>query len=105
MIGILAEIKVKDKNFKNDAKEVDFPYDLVDALVGVVDEITFKKFKYIKISSERSVIVVYGKPKEKILIEVIKEGLLIRHFDVFKDRRKLKVLYVVKPHERIFKLL
>ena len=105
MIGILSEIKIKDKNFKEDAKEVDFPYDLVDAFIGVVNELTFKKFKYKKLSNDRSVIITYGKPKEKVLIEVIKEGMLIRHFDIDKGKRKTRVLYVIKPHERIFKLL
>lgn len=109
MIGLLSHVNIKDKKFKEDAIDVDFPYDLTQSIECVIEEITSKKFKYKSLSNDTKVLITYErnnkKTKETILIEIMLDNLLIRHFDVVDDKRSLRVLYIIKPSQREFKLL
>ena len=101
----LDKVYPNNKKFAEDLKEANLPFDLVDALTGVVTEIVAKKFKYKKLSMSDSALLIFERPKERIIISVTLESLLIRHFDTEKDTRKLRVLYIAKPAQRKFKLL
>jgi len=104
-IATLTGIYPTSKNFTKDIQKVKLPFDLVDALRGVIKEIVEKKFKYKKFTQESENLLIFEKPKERIIIGVTLDNLLIRHFDVNKDVRKLRVLYIAKPQQRNFKLL
>ena len=104
-ITTLTSIYPKSKNFTKDIQKVSLPFDLVDALRGVINEIVEKDFKYKKFTSENESLLIFEKSKEKIIIGVTSDNLLIRHFDLDGIKRKLRVLYIAKPQQRNFKLL
>jgi hypothetical protein len=105
-ISTLESIYPKNKEFTKDIQKVKLPFDLVDALRSVIVEIVENNFKYSKFTKEQESLLSFKKgQKEIIVIGVTSENLLIRHFDVGADKRKLRVLYIAKPQQRKFKLL
>ena len=109
MIDIDSFLRIypKNKSFTEDIQKVNLPFDLKDALTGVIKEITEQGFKYKKFTKEEESLLTFNKgKKEKIIIGITLENLLIRHFDVDTEmKRKLRVLYIAKPQQRNFKLL
>lgn len=101
----LLEIYPADEKFSEDIQEAELPFDLISALSGVVKEIVSKDFQYIKLTKDGQNLLTFEKPDERIIISVALESLLIRHFDVDDNKRKLRVLYIAKPAQRKFKLL
>lgn len=102
----LKQIYPKDKKFTSDLSGVKLPYDLLDCFKSIVDEITRKKYKYKYMNEDDELSITFEKPKNRIIISVYSENLMVRHFDISnKDKRKLLVLYVEKPTQRNFKLL
>jgi hypothetical protein len=90
-----------------DLANVDVPFDLFTGLSLVVSEVESKGFTYQHLTQSQGVIIAFESVKlaESIIINVEKENLLIRQFSIIGDTRKLKVVYVVKPSERTFKLV
>jgi len=105
MKGILVELKVKNKSFNEDVKELDFPFDLLSGFESIIKEAFDKKFKYKSVNTEGQTFFSFTRSKEVLMINVSDENLTIRHFDIIDKKRKLRVLYVIKPSERDFKLL
>lgn len=101
----LLEIYPADEKFSEDIQKAELPFDLISALSGVVKEIVSKDFQYIKLTKDGQNLLTFEKPDERIIISVALESLLIRHFDVDDNKRKLRVLYIAKPAQRKFKLL
>lgn len=98
----------KRPSLKRDLKTIDVPFDLYTGLSLVIEEMKTKKFAYKELIKDASDILIFKsvRKKESISINIEKDNLLIRQYSLIdKDRRKLKVLYVVKPTERIFKLV
>lgn len=98
---------LKKSTLKKDLKGADVPFDLFTGLSLVVDEIESKGFVYSHLTKEKNILLVYTskEAKENISINIEKENLLIRQFMMTGTNRKLKVIYVVKPTERTFKLV
>ena len=89
-------------------KELKIPFDLYAGFSLVIDELNKKSFIFSDLTTEGAPIITFISTavKEKILINIDKENLLIRQFSILEDdKRKLKVLYVLKPSERDFKLV
>ena len=89
-------------------KKIEIPFDLYTGFSLVVEELKNKGFEYSKITidSVSPILTFESKElKERILININEEDLLIRQFSVKKNSRKLKVIYVTKPAERNFKLI
>lgn len=93
-----------DNKLKEDLKEIDIPFDLLSAFQSVVTEFGKRKFKYESFSNDKEFILTFVNEEEKILLAIQKEHLYVRQFHYKNEQRKLKVLYVVKPSERNFKL-
>ena len=96
---------MKDKKLKEDLENIKIPFDLLSAFQSVITEFGKKKFKYESFYNEGEDVLRFKTSKQKILLIIQKEHLYIRQFEFTKNTRKLKVLYVVKPSERNFKLL
>ena len=90
---------------KTDLEGVSIPFDLFTGISLIVEEITAKEFKYDHLTNEGSVLITFNSPTERIIITVGKEDLTVRQFTMDEENRKLKVIYVVKPTERQFKLV
>jgi hypothetical protein len=88
---------------KTDLEKVVIPFDLYTGMALVTDELKGKGFSYDHMLTDQSTILVFKSEEEKATITVEKENLLIRQYN--KDTGKLKVLYVLKPTQREFKLL
>jgi hypothetical protein len=108
-IALKDNLKVVSKKLllEEDLKSISIPFDLYTAFSSVVEEMEAKEFDYDSmISSSQPVVIFKSKKKEeKILINVTKENLLIKHFSEKDNIKKLKVIYVVKPSERNFNLI
>jgi len=105
----MKKIKEKPKSTKwdEDIKSISVPFDLFTGLSLVTEELKKKDFTYTKMVKDHSPILIFESKKleERVSIVIEKENLLIRHFIIKNDTRKLKVLYVLKPSERKFKLV
>jgi hypothetical protein len=105
------DIKItQNKKFEEDLTEMKVPFDLYTGLSMVTAELKSNSFVYDHFTNNgRQDIITFTpieKGKEIILINIEKENLIVRHFDILEDgRRKARVLYVVKPTERTFKLV
>ena len=93
-----------EKKLKEDLESINIPFDLLSAFQSVVTEFGKQKYKYDSTSHEGEVVLRFKKTKKKIMLAIQKEHLYVRQFDIEGKRRKLRVLYVVKPSERNFKL-
>lgn len=101
------KISIDDK-FSSDLKDISIPFDLFGGLTMVVNELKVKGFVYSHFSNngKQDILTFFrNDEKESILINIEKENLLVRHFDNNEDNRKLRVIYVVKPTERVFNLI
>ena len=95
-----------DKQLKEDLESIKIPFDLLSAFQSVITELEKKKFKYDSFTNDNEYILTFKKGKtERVLIAIQQEHLYIRQYDYKNNKRSLKVLYVVKPSERNFKLL
>lgn len=94
-------------SLKNDLKTIEIPFDLFTGLSLVTQEMNNKGFKYSHLTNEGvpSLTFKSKKLKENIIINIESETLLIKQFLMKGTTRKLKVLYIVKPTERTFKLV
>ena len=88
-----------------DLKKVEIPLDLDKEMSMVVGELIDKGFRYSHTTNTTIPMLTFESKDEKILIDVNKGNLLIRQFSMTGDASKLKILYVVTPSERGFKLL
>jgi hypothetical protein len=98
----------KQPSLKDDLKDVEIPFDLFTGLSLVIEEVNKKGFTYIYKTESRNVILTFEAKEisETLSINIEKENLLVRQFTIKEDGgRKLKVIYVVKPSERTFKLV
>jgi hypothetical protein len=98
-----------DELFKADTENMRIPFDLFGGLTMVTDELKDNEFVYDHFTnSGKQDIITFtrNEGKEVILINIEKENLIVRHFDILEEgRRKARVLYVVKPTERTFELV
>ena len=102
----LNRIYPQSKKFTDDVNRIKFPFGLIDPLIAVVNELRDKKFKYKKLSGDVEALFTFEKgTKERILIGITSEHLMIRHFELIKGARHLRVVHVIKPTDRRFKLL
>lgn len=96
---------------KSDLLKISVPFDLYSGLSLVTEELNSKGYSYKGLSENGEYPILTFIPKdvlkedESILINIEKENLLVRHFDVNPTGRKLRVIYVVKPTERSFNLI
>lgn len=93
-----------EKELKEALEDIKIPFDLLSAFQSVIAEFGKNKFLYESFSNEGEQTLRFTKPEKRILLAIQKEHLYIRQFDTDKEKRKLRVLYVVKPSERNFKL-
>ena len=86
---------------------IKLPFDLYTAFSTVVEELKNKKFHYQgSIIKDESVLNFKSKEREENLtVTVTKENLLIKQFTMEGNHEKLKVIYVIKPSNRDFKIL
>ena len=113
--GVKNKVESKDfkvaqnKKFEDDLVKMTIPFDLYTGLSMVTAEIRANEFVYdsFKNNGKQDIITfTRNEGKEVVLINIEKENLIVRHFDVFEDgRRKARVLYVVKPTERTFNFI
>ena len=98
---------MKSKSLEKDLENIRIPFNLFAGLTFVVEELKDKGFEYSNSTQEVIPVITFEslKREEIITINVEPENLLIKQFTVDKDKRKLKVLYVLKPSERQFKLI
>ena len=109
---------ISNKNIKNKALQINnlhddlakmiIPFNLLTPLIMVTEEFKSKGFVYSHSVNEKSTLSASfnsEKLKEKIIVHIEKENLFIKQFSMNDGKRKLKVIYVVKPSERTFKLV
>lgn len=103
----MAKTKNEKLKLQEDLEKVNIPFDLLHGFSLVVLELRNNDFSYSHLTQEQSSIFTFEskKAKQKILVSINKEDLLIRQFSMNDDNRVLKVIYVVKPSERSFKLI
>jgi hypothetical protein len=103
----MAKTKTISSKLNDDLATVIIPFDLFTGLSLITEELKSKGFKYAHMINEHAVTLIFEstKLKEKVSVIVEKENILIRQFTMDGDNRKLKVLYVLKPSQREFKLL
>jgi hypothetical protein len=97
----------KRPSLEDDLKGVTIPFDLFTAFALVSAELKEKKFIYDEILVATHPVFIFKskEKKEKVLVNIGRENLLIKQFYEKDDIEKLKVLYVVKPSERNFNLI
>lgn len=97
-----------EEKLTSDLSTIIVPFDLFTGLSIVIEELKKRKFTYTHLNQEALQNILWFKTKEqKLSINIEKENLLIRQFssETKTTPRKLKVIYVVKPTERDFKLI
>ena len=97
----------KKPSLGNDLKKVTLPFDLYTGFFAVIEEMKNKGFEYTHMTLEKSPILTFVSEalQESVLVSIESETLLIRQFLTDNEKRKLKVIYVVKATERSFKLV
>lgn len=97
---------IKKNSIQKDLEGLIIPFDLLTGVAMVIEELDKKKFTYSHTTNEKSIMITYNSKSERVIVNIEKENLLIRQFIIEdEDIRKLKVVYVVKPSERTFKLI
>jgi hypothetical protein len=100
---------VQNKKFEDDLVNMKVPFDLYTGLSMVTAELKVNNFVYDHFTNNGGQDIITFIPiegEEVILINIEKENLIVRHFDILEGgRRKARVLYVVKPTERTFELI
>lgn len=101
--------KIKEVDLlKVDLEKIKIPFDLFTGLSLIVDELKVNTFTYSHLTpNDRSPMLTFeSKDKgQKINVNIEKENLLVRQYEINGLERKLLVIYVVKPTERAFKLI
>jgi len=92
----------------DDLAGVVIPFDLYTGITIVTDELERRGFIYSHLLNDDGIILKFKNEviAENISITIERENLLIRQFSIEENNnRKLKVIYVIKPSERTFKLV
>lgn len=97
----------KKPSLGDDLKDIVIPFDLYTAFSLVVTEMKDQDFTYDSMVKSEQPVVVFNseEKKEKILVNIAKQNLLIKQFYQKNNAERLKVIYVVKPSERNFNLI
>ena len=91
--------------FKEELEKSRIPFDLLSALHSVLAEFGKQKFKYDTVSRLGDTVFTFKRPKALLTLAIQKENLFVRQYSVNdKKIKKVRVIYVVKPSERNFKL-
>ena len=95
------------RSLSEDLKDIDVPFDLFTGLSLVTEELESKGYTYTNFFKKSNAVLTFTSEDEmnEVYVTIEKENLLIRQFTYEEDTKKLKVIYVLKPSERTFKLI
>lgn len=90
---------------REDLASITIPFDLFAGVSLVIEELEKKGFKYTHLTDKNGATLSFVSKGEEINVTIEKETIVVRQWAINGDARKLKVLYVVKPSQRKFKLV
>jgi hypothetical protein len=101
----ISKSKVKAPQLKEDLEGITIPFELFTGLSLVTKEIEDNGFTYSHFTNEYYAVLTFKSEDKEIDVTIEKETILIKQFGVNDGKRKLKVLYVMRPSDRKFNLI